>query len=151
MIDFTEKVLEKKKDSTVDALIVLAFLKCAEELTQQINFMVNALNAKEPEVKPVLQMLRDALPTVGKMEYWTIADLCQLHGQNLIEFGKALRKTAGDPGPRQLQEIERRKNDLPRIYRDNFERTGTGPLFSQCLDYCYEKSGLKAAAGEEQQ
>ena len=69
MIDFTEKVLEKKKDSTVDALIVLAFLKCAEELTQQINFMVNALNAKEPEVTPVLQMLRDALPTVGK---WNI-------------------------------------------------------------------------------
>ena len=151
MIDFTEKVLEMNRENVSDAVITLAFLKCAEDITQQINFMVSAATSEEPEFKDLMQRLRDALQIVGKMEYWTIADLCQLHGQNLIEFGKALRHIAGDPGPRQLQEIERRKNDLPRIYRENFERTGTGPLFSQCLDYCYEKSGLKAAAGEEQQ
>ena len=150
MIDFTEKVLEKNRENVSDAVITLAFLKCAEDITQQINFMVSAATSEEPEFKDLMQRLRDALQIVGKMEYWTIADLCQLHGQNLIEFGKALRHIAGDPGPRQLQEIERRKENLPRLYKEDSEKTGIEPLLFQHLDYVMEKTGLKPAAGEEQ-
>ena len=149
MIDFTEKVREKNRENVSDAVITLAFLKCAEDITQQINFMVSAATSEEPEFKDLMQRLRDSLQIVGKMEYWTIADLCQLHGQNLIEFGKALRYIAGDPGPRQLQEIERRKKDLPRLYNENSEKTGIEPLLFQHLDDVMDKIGLKPAAGEE--
>ena len=145
MIDFVEKVKERNSENIVEAVTAVAFLKCAEEIAQQINCLVLAANAEGEDVKPLLQMLKDGMPLIGKMEYWTIGELCAMHGRNLMDFGEALWHIVGVPGPNQKAEIARRLEDIPRQFKENLDKTGTEPLFMQCLRYCMKQSGLDKA------
>ena len=150
MIDFVEKVRERNGGSVLEAAITIAFLKCAEELTEQICCLALATNMEEMDMKSFAQTLKDGLPLIGKMEYWTVAAMCYAQGQNLIDFGKALECTAGEPGANQRAEIANQLKERPRQFKENLDKTGAEPLFMQCLSHCMKYSGLDKA-GEEQQ
>ena len=108
MIDLTERMRERENDTE----IAKAFLNYAEDITKRINTFIVAGFSDDPDIKPLSLILKNTLSTIGQMDYWVIMELCNIYGQNLIEFARLLESIAGEPGPEQQSELQKRLEEL---------------------------------------
>lgn len=145
MIDFQERVRERNAEKVADIVTVAAFLQTIEDTTQQINEAVKTLTAgKEPGT--LSDMMKTALPAVGEKEFWIVAELCRIHGQNLIGAGKLLAEVVRAPDPEEKKAIDKYLKDLPRKHRKQ-----GAPLIDGYIDsYLAALDGLNPAADKEQ-
>ena len=134
----SEKKIGNDVNDAINAVPTLAFLQCVERVTQELNIAMYGWEQIRRECgnEKGADILKKAVSEIGPDLFWTVRELCRIHGENLLNIGKAIEQAAGKPDTESMKTIQEALRVLPHKYQEN-------SLYSQYIGNCADAVDLQ--------